>query len=128
MTVFKNSCYEDLIVPNTFWCTFMHAEAKQQAIELQKFKFSDSDPKIREKIKIKEPKAPSDIKWLNQGVNYEKQWKRIALISTIIFLTAIGSQILFSVVISVSVYIQGRKNPLNVNCESVFENYEISAI
>ena len=43
----------------------MNAEAKQQAIGLKNFKFSDADPKIKDEIKIEEPEAPSDILWLN---------------------------------------------------------------
>ena len=65
MTLCKNNYYEDLIVPNTFWCTFINAEAKQQAIELKNLKFSDADLKIRDEIKIEEPEAPSDILWRN---------------------------------------------------------------
>lgn len=65
MTRCKNNYYEDLIMPNTFWCTFMNAKAKQQAIGLKNLKFSDADPKINDQIKIEEPEAPSDILWLN---------------------------------------------------------------
>ena len=45
MTKLVNSKYEDLIVPNTFWCTFQEGKTQQEAMELgniqSNFKYGD---------------------------------------------------------------------------------------
>lgn len=62
LTLIKNEKYEQLIVPNTFFCTFMEGEGKYAALENNKMDFDGI------KVTIRECKNPSDIIWLNRGV------------------------------------------------------------
>ena len=45
MTKLKDDKFDELIVPNTFWMTFMHVEAKRKALENPKIKF-DNDQSL----------------------------------------------------------------------------------
>ena len=63
LTIVKNSKYDELIVPNTYYCTFMHGAGQQKALKL---KHIDCDG---HKVEIKQAKNPSDLLWLNRGIS-----------------------------------------------------------
>ncbi len=46
MTYLKDSYYDDIVVPNYFWCTFMEGKAMQKALELDEFNFRKGEPKM----------------------------------------------------------------------------------
>ena len=90
MTQIKKDKYEELIVPNTFYCTFMHGEGQQRAIECGKIKFAS-----KHTIDFKPSKSPSDILWLNRGIPRLSQMRRGIFVMLIVFITSIVTYFIF---------------------------------
>ena len=57
MTTLKNDKYEEFIIPNYFYCTFMEGEGQYSALKNETMDFDGH------KVLIKESKNPSDIIW-----------------------------------------------------------------
>ena len=62
LTMMKDQHYEDLIIPNQFYCTFMYGEAQQKMLEMKKIRIMD------QQVKLRDTKSPDDIIWYNRGV------------------------------------------------------------
>lgn len=90
MTRIKKDKYDELIVPNTFYCTFMHGEGQQRAIECGKIKLGN-----KHTINFKPSKSPSDILWLNRGIPRLSQMRRGVLVSLVVFFTSIITYFVF---------------------------------
>ena len=73
-------------------------------------------PKIRHTIKLQPARSPSDILWLNRGVNKLSQWKRGGVVSLIIFLSSVLVFILFTINLQMQFYVSLKAQPPNVNC------------
>lgn len=63
MTILKNEKFEDFIVPNTFYCTFMEGNGRHRALELGSIQIDEHV------IELQPAKGPSDTLWLNRGVS-----------------------------------------------------------
>ena len=63
LTEIKNEKFDELIVPNTFYCTFMEGAGHQAALTLKQINCEG------EEVILKQAKNPSDIIWLNRGVS-----------------------------------------------------------
>ena len=96
MTQLKNLHYDNLVVPNTFWCTFMEGKAAEKAKELKEIRFNKVKPKFWHSIPIREAHSPSDIDLLNRGVSKQTQWFRGIIIVLIIVLIALCSTYVFA--------------------------------
>ena len=62
LTVMKDEHYDQMIVPNQFYCTFMYGEAQQKILEMKRIRILDQN------IKLRDTKSPDDIIWYNRGV------------------------------------------------------------
>ena len=60
MTNTKNTRFKGMVTPNSFYCTFRHAEARRLALKVKEFKLFD------EKCEIKPAKEPQNIIWMNR--------------------------------------------------------------
>ena len=67
MTELKNSDVENPRTPNNFFCTFELSKASKMLIQRGSIDLFDH------KIKLKQPKSPSDILWANMGIGTRNQ-------------------------------------------------------
>ena len=63
LTDLKEKEYENLTIPNTFFCTFMEGEASRKARSMKEIECDEGY-----KLNIVRAKNPSNILWLNMGV------------------------------------------------------------
>ena len=84
LTETKNQKYDDLVVPNYFFCTFMEGKGCKAAIDQERI---DCDGIT---VDLKEAKNPSDILWLNKGVAKSSQCKRGIIVTLIIAIVSWG--------------------------------------
>lgn len=96
MTQLKNLNYDNLVVPNTFWCTFKEGKAAEKAKELKEIRFNKVEPKLWHSIPIRQAHSPSDMNMLNRGVNKQTQCFRGIIIVLIIITIAICSTYVFA--------------------------------
>ena len=117
MTALKNEKYDELIVPNTYYCTFMEGTGQQAAVRLKKF---DCDG---HEIIMKEAKNPSDILWLNRGVSRSSQVWRGIIVMLVISIVSTIIYFLFQFEIGLQIYILYRRKPPGVICSVLYETY-----
>ena len=116
MTKLKNEKLEQLVVPTSFFCTFMKVCGKNRAIESNlEFKLDVHSDK-HYTIKACRARSPSDVLWLNQGVSINKKRCRIALISFTALILAWMVGFIFITEIGVQIYINYRKYPPTSTC------------
>ena len=60
MTFIKNTRFKDMVTPNSFYCTFRHAEARRLALKVKEVKI------LNEPCMIKPAKEPQNIIWMNR--------------------------------------------------------------
>ena len=117
MTELKNTHYDQLIVPNTFYCTFMEGIGQQTALELKKIPCSDGHV-----VDIKPAKNPSDILWLNRGVPRKQQYIRGIFVIFFILLIVGVVYFVFTLELTSRIYINYRANPPDVVCSELIKS------
>ena len=116
MTKLKNEKLEQLVVPTSFFCTFMKVRGKNSAIENNlEFKL-DVQPDSHYTIEAFRARSPSDVLWLNQGESIRKKRCQIAIISFTALILAWMVGFLFITEIGVQIYINYRKYPPTSTC------------
>lgn len=85
MDSLKESHFELLRTPNSFYCTFEKTKAVQTMTRLKKVSFNGH------RISVKRAKDPSDIHWLNKGVKRTSRMARFGIFLTLAVLVNIIS-------------------------------------
>lgn len=106
-----------MVVPNTFFCTFMEGVGQQTATEMEFFECDGH------KLKFIQAKSPSDTLWLSRGVSKKSQCGRFLFAITIIAFCVFLVFLLFSLEVGLKIFINYRANPPNIVCSEVEESY-----
>ena len=77
---------------------------------------------MQHKIEIKQAQGPSDIMWLNKGLNRIDKYAQEFVILMIIIIVALGVQYVFSAELQVMMYVNYRANPPFVGCSAIYNN------
>ena len=77
---------------------------------------------MQHKIEIKQAQGPSDIMWLNKGLNRIDKYAQEFVILMIIIIVALGVQYVFSAELQVMMYVNYRANPPFVDCSAIYNN------
>ena len=113
----KNERFDKLVMPNTFYCTFMEGVAKQEAIDMKEIRC------YGQKVAFKGAQSPSNTLWLNRGISKKSQCGRFILALAIILACVLVVYFMFSFEISTKIYINYRANPPGVDCNTLRTDY-----
>ena len=120
ITRVKNEKYSQLVVPNTFYCTFMEGKGQAAALQVDDGKLDIDGVELE----IKEAVNPSDIIWLNRGVS-KREWQlRLVIAIIIVLVTSIGVYVFFSFEMGLQIYIKLRQSPPGVMCNQLYSVYD----
>ena len=119
LTAHKDQHYDELIIPNAFFCTFMEGKGMVTALKLGKIDCGDD-----QEIKVSQARNPSDTLWLNMGVERKEQIKDGIIVAFIILVLALMSTFVFVVVLDIQSYINYRANPPMKSCSEIIANYD----
>ena len=117
MTALKDDKYEQLVVPNTMYVTFMEGIAQQESIDKGVFVIAG------ERLKMKNAKSPSDIMWMNRGVSKRSQiWRGIFVVFFVLTVT-VALYLIFTIEVQYKIYINYRAHPPGVICADLYDTY-----
>lgn len=117
MTKFKNDHFDELNVPNNFWCTFMDAESKRKVLASPKFTCDNGHS-----LTVKQAKNPSDSIWENRGQLKKYTICRILTLLVVVLIVTTASQFMFNAEIEIQQYINYRVRPPGVDCHTLINN------
>ena len=116
LTDLKNNQYQNLTIPNTYFCTFMEGEGSRKAANMKEIECDEGY-----KLKIEQAKNPSNILWMNMGV---PRWTQVTIgltVTFIILIIVLITYFVFTVEVSGQTYIHYRASPPGVNCDAFIE-------
>ena len=117
MTREKNLLYEKLVQPNSFYCTFEHAQTKLEAEKIKHFEI------LGETCQIKPALEPTNIIWENRSISETNRLIRGYLIIVVMFIIMVVFYSLGALGIYMMMTMKYWEDPPGVNCQNVIDNY-----